>query len=80
MNIDLRLRAIFSNLFSIESSQIHSKLSAADVDKWDSLQHLNLVVAIEEEFGISIAAEQITEMLTYELIILLIKENLELID
>jgi len=80
MDIDLQVKTIFSNLFSIEPSQIHSKLSPADVDKWDSLQHLNLVVAIEEEFGISIDAEQITEMLTYELIISLIKENLELLD
>ncbi len=80
MDIDLQVKTIFSNLFSIEPSQIHSKLSATDVDKWDSLQHLNLVVAIEEEFGISIDAEQITEMLTYELIISLIKENLELLD
>ena len=80
MDIDLQVKTIFSNLFSIEPSKIHSKLSAADVDKWDSLQHLNLVVAIEEEFGISIDAEQITEMLTYELIISLIKENLELLD
>ena len=80
MDIDLQVKTIFSNLFSIEPSKIHSKLSAADVDQWDSLQHLNLVVAIEEEFGISIDAEQITEMLTYELIISLIKENLELLD
>ena len=76
MNIDLRLRRVFSNLFSIEPDRIHNKLSAADVDRWDSLQHLNLVIAIEEEFAITIDAEQITEMLTYELIALLITEKL----
>jgi len=38
--------------------------STATVEAWDSLKHMNLVLALEEEFGIRLTDEQIMKMVT----------------
>ena len=37
-----------------------------DVANWDSLTHMNLIVAIEDEFGIEISGDDIAEMTSFE--------------
>ena len=46
-----RLQSIFDNIF-LDEVVITPELSANDVEEWDSLLHISLVVAVEEEFGI----------------------------
>ena len=76
MNVSEKLREIFVNLFFIAESEINDQLSQEDVGAWDSLQHLNLVLSIEEEFGISVTPEESTEMLNFGLVAMLIEEKL----
>ena len=76
MNIQEKLKQIFVNLFSVSADAVHDKLGPEDVDNWDSLQHLNLILAMEEEFGIRISPEESTQMLNFGLIVLLIEEKL----
>lgn len=71
-----KLKEIFSNLFLIPRDKIHNKLSQDELGNWDSMQHLNLVLAIEEEFLISISPEEATEMLNFGLIAMLVEEKL----
>ena len=72
-----KLKDIFCNLFSLSPGAIHDQLSADDVEAWDSMQHLNLVLSIEEEFGISVTPEEATEMLNFRLVLMLIEEKLQ---
>lgn len=44
--------------------------------KWTSLAHMNLIVALEEEFGVNFTDEQMIEMLSYPLVVLTVKEAL----
>jgi acyl carrier protein len=46
-----RLQSIFDELF-LDEVIVTPELSAKDVEEWDSLLHISLVVAIEERFGI----------------------------
>jgi acyl carrier protein len=46
-----RLQGIFDNVF-MEEVRVTPELSADDVDEWDSVTHVSLVLAIEEEFGL----------------------------
>lgn len=46
-----QLQSIFDNLF-LDDVLVTPELSAKDVEEWDSLQHISLVVAVEEAFGI----------------------------
>jgi len=47
------------------------------VEAWDSIKHMNLVLAIEEEFGISIPDEDAANITTYPLIRLVLNEQLK---
>lgn len=46
-----RLQAIFDDIF-LDEVVVTPELSAEDVEEWDSLTHISLVVAVEEAFGI----------------------------
>jgi len=63
--MDKKLRQIMSNIFEIQEDGIIDKLSIETAENWDSLQHLNLILAIEEQFGISISEDKIIEMTSF---------------
>jgi len=63
--IDSRLRQIFASLFQVAPENIHDSLARGEFGPWDSLQHLNLVLAIEEEFQIQLQPEQIEAMKSF---------------
>ena len=46
-----RLQSIFDDIF-LDDVVVTPELSAKDVEEWDSLLHISLVVAVEESFGI----------------------------
>ncbi len=45
------------------------------VEKWDSLKHMNLILALEEEFDVQFSDDEVVEMLSVELILLTLKEK-----
>lgn len=47
-----RLNRVFQDVFDDDSITVDDNTVASDVDGWDSLEHINLMVAIEDEFGI----------------------------
>jgi len=62
------IKKIFSKIVGINISKIKSNTSPENTKKWDSLAHMNLVMAFEKEFKIKFSDEEINEMLNYELI------------
>lgn len=58
-----QLNAIFCLVFDDDDIQIHPSMTANDVDGWDSLSHVNLIVAVEGKFGIRFAQK---ELLTFK--------------
>lgn len=49
-----RLNKVFQEVFDDESIEVNDATTSSDVDGWDSFEHINLVVAVEDEFGIKI--------------------------
>lgn len=47
-----KVRKIFSQILGIPQEQVNGETSPDTVATWDSLKHLNLVAALEEEFGV----------------------------
>jgi acyl carrier protein len=70
-----RLKQIMADVFLLDISEINENSSPDSIPQWDSIGHLNLVTAIEEEFGIKIEDDQITQMLNFKLVIEIIKES-----
>ena len=49
-----RLTNVFHEVFEDDTIEIGETTTADDIEEWDSFEHINLVVAVEEEFGLKI--------------------------
>lgn len=50
--IDDRLQAVFRMVLGNEDITLTDTTTAADIEGWDSVAHINLMFAVEEEFGV----------------------------
>ena len=57
-----RLNEVFKTVFDDDSIIVHEYTSADSIDGWDSLEHINLMVAVENEFGIKFNMGEVTTM------------------
>ena len=57
-----KLNGIFCDIFNDRKIIINSKTSAADIEQWDSLGHIMLVMAVEKAFGIRFTTAEIVEL------------------
>ena len=51
-----------SDLFGVPAERITADSSPQTLEAWDSIQHLNLVLAVEEKFGLQLSPEEIEQM------------------
>lgn len=65
---------IFSQIMGIPMEDINEHSSPDTVEAWDSLKHMNLVLALEESLNVQFTDEQIVEMLSMELILATVQE------
>jgi Acyl carrier protein len=49
-----RLNKVFREVFDDDSIILNDETTADDIEDWDSFEHINLVVAVEEEFSFKI--------------------------
>jgi acyl carrier protein len=64
-------------VFDNESITLTPDLTADDVDEWDSLSHINLMLAIELEFGIEFSQSEIQNFSNVGELIECVKTKLE---
>lgn len=57
-----RLNTVFQDVFDDEEITVNDATTAADIEDWDSLEHINLVAAVEKEFGIKFTMGQVVTM------------------
>lgn len=65
---------ILKNLFELDT--VDENCSQENCEKWDSMMHLNLVVELESEFGVSLEPEEIGQMQSYKDVIRILKSKL----
>ena len=53
---------IFHDLFGDDSIVLTPETTADDIDGWDSIKHISLIVAIEDRFGIKIGTAEIESL------------------
>ncbi|MGH9642070.1 MAG: acyl carrier protein [Terriglobales bacterium] len=56
------VRGIASDIFGLPAAKLTADSSPETVGSWDSVQHLNLVLALEETFGMQLSPEEIEQM------------------
>ena len=57
-----KLNEVFRDVFDDESITVTDATTANDIDDWDSLEHINLLAAIEQEFGMKFNMGQVVSM------------------
>ena len=63
-----RIKNIMSAVFEIPEEQIKDNSSPDTIESWDSLKHMNLIIALEEEFKVEFTDNEIFELMNYTLI------------
>lgn len=72
-----RIRTIMSAVFDLPIESINEDSSPDSIESWDSLKHINLVVALEEEFKINFSDNEILEILNFKLIKKIVESLME---
>jgi acyl carrier protein len=62
-------------VFQVPLDEVQAESSPDTIPNWDSLQHLNLVLAIEQEFNVQFSPEEIEQLLSVELVAALLEEK-----
>ena len=57
-----RLTDVFHDVFDDESIVVRPELSAKDVDEWDSLAHIRLMLTVEKAFGVQYSTSEIGKL------------------
>jgi acyl carrier protein len=57
-----RLRKTVAEVLGVNPYLLSEESSPSTVSSWDSLGHLNLVIALEEEFEVNLSAEEVLVM------------------
>ena len=77
MTSETVLRSVMSAVFGVPSEEINSDSSMDTIESWDSLKHMNLVIALEEEFEITIPDDEAANITSYALIRVVIDDILK---
>jgi acyl carrier protein len=64
VSIDDRLLSVFRGVFDPHLAALSDSDSPETIGGWDSANHVNLVLALEAEFGVEFDADEIAELTT----------------
>ncbi len=71
-----RLKAIMADVLEIPVEEINADTSMDTVENWDSLKHLNLILAIEEAFEVSLLVDDVEKMTDFPKIVAILGKHL----
>ena len=57
-----KLNEVFQDVFDDDSITVNAETTTDDIEDWDSLEHINLVSAVEKEFGVKFTMAQVVGM------------------
>ncbi|MCI6559921.1 MAG: acyl carrier protein [Oscillospiraceae bacterium] len=57
-----RLNDVFRDVFDDSSIVVTDKTTSADIEDWDSIEHINLIGAVEDEFGLRFKMKEVSGM------------------
>ncbi len=67
--MELKLQKIMAKSLGVKEKNITENSSMENMDTWNSLNHINLIVDIEDGYGVNFTDEEIIELTSYKKII-----------
>lgn len=74
--IQEKLSEVFCDVFEDDELVITPEMTADEVEDWDSLMHVNLMVAVEKRFGIRFSSSEIARLQNVGQLIALIHKKI----
>jgi acyl carrier protein len=76
--VKYKLNRVFRDVFDDDDLEIFDAMTAADIDEWDSVTHITLVLAVEKEFGVRLNAAEVGRLNNVgEMIELLVRRSMK---
>jgi acyl carrier protein len=75
VEIDEKVKVVLAEVLQVSPAIITDDLAMQDVDAWDSLKHMELIVALEDAFGLQLSFEEIVTMQSVGKIKLVLEER-----
>lgn len=70
------VKKVMASVLEVDASTITDDASMDTIGNWDSLRQMNLVLALEESFGVSFPDEDAANATSYKLICIVLEEQL----
>ncbi len=74
-DIITRLNGVFRDVFDDDSLSVNENTTSADIEDWDSIEHINLISAVEDEFSMQFRMREVSGMKNVGEMIAIIKER-----
>ncbi len=65
MDAEAQLRMLMAELLNVDAKEISDTSSPLTLPAWDSLNHLKLIVTIEERFGVTFTTPEVEDIANY---------------
>lgn len=75
-DVESKVATVLSEIFDVPAESVGADTSTSTVERWDSLQHLTLVLSIEEEFDIHLTDDEAVKITTFPLICEVVRHHL----
>jgi acyl carrier protein len=75
--MDERIKDVMAAVFGVSPGEIGDDTSPHDIKGWDSIKHINLVLALEEEFNIKFEDAEIPSLVNFQIIAATVKAYAE---
>jgi len=70
-----RVKKIIADILGISPNEIKEDSSPDPLEVWDSLNHMNIMMAVESEFNISLTEEEMMDLMSYRSIVDIVGEK-----
>jgi acyl carrier protein len=60
--VTTKLAAVFCEVFDDDELKIRRDMTADDVEGWDSMKHLRLILTVEREFGVRLPSTKVSNL------------------
>ncbi len=75
--IENKILNVMSIVLKVDPQSLNESSNMDNVSEWDSLRHMNLILALEEEFSVSLPEEDVANLTSFKLLKISISELLE---
>ena len=69
-----RIKNVMAAVFNLTVDTINDNASVDTIESWDSLKHMDLIIALENEFDITIPDDEVVNMLSFGVILHIVNE------